>query len=154
MEFKDIFKAPPRDAERHEIQSKLVQQRGISKEPVILVKTSQGYELLEGWHRTIQHFAKYPNGYTGPAYVAVAQGQQGVAKDMDEGMFDSLKQGMAKAGSVAKKVGSKALDSRLHVNSHVVRQLSAQSACKKSCFLLHLWVAISYCPSEHLCDCR
>jgi len=54
------------------------QQGGVRKEPVLLIKTDKGYELLEGWHRTIQHFAKYPDGYTGPAYVAVAQ--QGVAE--------------------------------------------------------------------------
>ena len=72
---------PARDAERHATQAQLAQQQGgVRKEPVILIKTSNGYELLEGWHRTIQHFAKYPNGYTGPAYVAVAQGQQGVAE--------------------------------------------------------------------------
>ena len=72
---------PARDAERHATQAKLAQQQGgVRKEPVILIKTAQGYELLEGWHRTIQHFAMYPQGYTGPAYVAVAQGQQGVAE--------------------------------------------------------------------------
>jgi hypothetical protein len=73
---------PARDAERHATQAVLAkQQGGVRKEPVILIKTPQGYELLEGWHRTIQHFVKYPKGYTGPAYVAVAQGQQGVAED-------------------------------------------------------------------------
>ena len=72
---------PARDAERHATQAALAQQQGgVRKEPVIIVKTPRGYELLEGWHRTIQHFARYPNGYTGPAYVAVAQGQQGVAE--------------------------------------------------------------------------
>ena len=72
---------PARDAERHATQAALAQQQGgVRKEPVIIVKTPQGYELLEGWHRTIQHFARYPNGYTGPAYIAVAQGQQGVAE--------------------------------------------------------------------------
>ena len=66
---------PANDAERHATQAALAQkQGGVRKEPVILIKTAQGYELLEGWHRTIQHFAKYPQGYTGPAYVAVAQG--------------------------------------------------------------------------------
>jgi hypothetical protein len=64
---------PARDAERHTTQASLAkQQGGVRKEPVILLKTSQGYELMEGWHRTIQHFAMYPDGYTGPAYVAVA----------------------------------------------------------------------------------
>jgi GNAT superfamily N-acetyltransferase len=65
---------PAKDAERHATQAALAkQQGGIRKEPVILIKTAQGYELVEGWHRTIQHFARYPQGYTGPAYVAMAQ---------------------------------------------------------------------------------
>jgi hypothetical protein len=73
-----------KDAERHATQAALAkQQGGVRKEPVIMIKTPQGYELLEGWHRTIQHFARYPDGYTGPAYVAVSQGQQGVAENMD-----------------------------------------------------------------------
>ena len=62
---------PANDAERHATQAKLAQQQGgIRKEPVIIIKTSKGYELLEGWHRTIQHFAANPQGYVGPAYVA------------------------------------------------------------------------------------
>jgi GNAT superfamily N-acetyltransferase len=64
---------PANDAERHATQAALAkQQGGVRNEPVILMKTAQGYELLEGWHRTIQHFAMYPQGYTGPAWVAVA----------------------------------------------------------------------------------
>ena len=62
---------PTNDAERHATQAALVQQQGgVRKEPVIIIKTSKGYELLEGWHRTIQHFAANPQGYVGPAYVA------------------------------------------------------------------------------------
>jgi hypothetical protein len=73
----------PRDAERHAQQLKIIQQKGVSEEPIIVAKLSNGYDLIEGWHRTIQHFAQYPNGYTGPAYVAVAQGQQGMAEASD-----------------------------------------------------------------------
>jgi len=62
---------PTNDAERHATQAALAQQQGgVRKEPVIIIKTSKGYELLEGWHRTIQHFAANPQGYVGPAYVA------------------------------------------------------------------------------------
>ena len=69
----DMGMGIPRDAERHATQAALTQQQGgIRKEPVILIKSSQGYELLEGWHRTIQHFAKFPDGYTGPAYIAIS----------------------------------------------------------------------------------
>jgi hypothetical protein len=61
----------PRDAERHDTQAQLAQQQGgVRDEPVIMVKHAKGYELIEGWHRTVQHFAKYPQGYTGPAWVA------------------------------------------------------------------------------------
>ena len=63
----------PRDAERHATQSNLAgKEGGVRKEPVLLLKYPNGYFLLEGWHRTTQHFLKYPDGYTGPAYVAVA----------------------------------------------------------------------------------
>lgn len=62
-----------KDAERHATQAHLAQQQGgVRKEPVIITKTSQGWSLIEGWHRTIQHFTRYPEGYTGPAYVAVS----------------------------------------------------------------------------------
>jgi hypothetical protein len=37
---------------------------------------------LEGWHRTIQHFARYPDGYVGPAYVAVAQSKPGITESI------------------------------------------------------------------------
>jgi hypothetical protein len=70
----DLGMGIPKDKERHATQAALAQQQGgVRKEPVLLIKTANGYELLEGWHRTIQHFVKYPDGYTGPAYVAVAQ---------------------------------------------------------------------------------
>jgi hypothetical protein len=83
----DMGMGIPKDAERHATQAALAQQQGgIRKEPVILIKTPQGYELLEGWHRTIQHFARYPDGYVGPAYVAVAQGKPGVTEGFSNDM--------------------------------------------------------------------
>jgi hypothetical protein len=79
----------PRDAERHTTQAALAQQQGgVRKEPVIIIKTPQGYELLEGWHRTIQHFAMYPNGYVGPAYVA--QSNQPVAEGWSQKYKSSI----------------------------------------------------------------
>ena len=67
----DLGMGIPKDKERHATQAALAQQQGgVRKEPVIIIKTSKGYELLEGWHRTIQHFAANPQGYVGPAYVA------------------------------------------------------------------------------------
>jgi len=83
----DLGMGIPRDKERHATQAALAQQQGgIRKEPVILIKTATGYNLPEGWHRTIQHFAKYPKGYTGPAWVAVAQDQQGVDEEVTRQM--------------------------------------------------------------------
>lgn len=63
----------PNDAARHATQKELIKkQGGIQKEPVIIIKKSDGYELIEGWHRTIQHFSNNPNGYIGPAWIAVS----------------------------------------------------------------------------------
>jgi hypothetical protein len=59
----------PRDAERHAQQSQMIQQKGVSAEPIIVAKLSNGYDLIEGWHRTIQHLKAFPQGYTGPAWV-------------------------------------------------------------------------------------
>ena len=62
----------PKDAERHATQAALAQQQGgVRKEPVIGKMTLQGFELIEGWHRTIQHFKQFPDGYSGPAWVAM-----------------------------------------------------------------------------------
>lgn len=58
------------DAERHELQKQMIQQRGVSPEPIILRSTPGGYDAIEGWHRTIQHLNAYPQGYKGPAWVA------------------------------------------------------------------------------------
>ena len=81
----DLGMGIPKDKERHATQAALAQQQGgVRSEPVLLLKTSNGYELIEGWHRTIQHFHKFPDGYTGPAYVTVAQGQQGVAEGIED----------------------------------------------------------------------
>jgi hypothetical protein len=59
----------PRDAERHAAQAALIKQQGVSGEPIIVIKSANGYELVEGWHRTIQNLQAYPQGYTGPAWV-------------------------------------------------------------------------------------
>jgi len=59
----------PKDAERHATQQAMIQTQGVSQEPIIVFKTAQGYDLAEGWHRTIQHLQAYPQGYKGPAWV-------------------------------------------------------------------------------------
>lgn len=59
----------PKDTERHVTQQLMIQKQGVSKEPIIVFKNSNGLELMEGWHRTIQHLKAYPQGYKGPAWV-------------------------------------------------------------------------------------
>jgi hypothetical protein len=56
-----------RDEERHKAQNELLKSRGISKEPIILFKTKDGrYDLGEGWHRTVQAFTMFPEGFIQP----------------------------------------------------------------------------------------
>ena len=57
----------PKDAERHNVQQKLI-ANSPSREPIIIIKNSDGYELLEGWHRTIQSLNKWKE-YKQIAYV-------------------------------------------------------------------------------------
>lgn len=56
------------DEARHSTQQKLI-AAGPSSEPIIVLKTPQGYELVEGWHRTIQSLQKWPKGYKQLAWV-------------------------------------------------------------------------------------
>ena len=56
-----------KDVERHEAQKELLKSRGISQEPIILFQTKDGnYELGEGWHRTVQAFSVFPEGFIQP----------------------------------------------------------------------------------------
>ena len=59
----------PRDKQRHQQQAALLKKVGISKEPIIVIKNDDGYDLIEGWHRTIQNLNMFPQGYVGPAWV-------------------------------------------------------------------------------------
>jgi hypothetical protein len=58
----------PRDAERHAAQRALLLQRG-TREPILLVQEGRRYDLLEGFHRTVQALQLFPDGYDQPAYV-------------------------------------------------------------------------------------
>jgi len=75
MAERDMGKSNPykihNDEERHLQQQKMIATRGVSKEPIIVLLQPDGYELLEGWHRTLQHLQAFPNGYVGPAWVGV-----------------------------------------------------------------------------------
>lgn len=57
----------PNDLERHEVQRKKLESGGLS-EPIILSKypDQDFYWLDEGWHRTIQMFKKFPEGFVYP----------------------------------------------------------------------------------------
>jgi len=64
----------PKDVERHQIQANLIKGKNpkkdvVVREPVILFRHGKKYELIEGWHRTIQAFKHYPDGYKGYAYI-------------------------------------------------------------------------------------
>ena len=62
-----------RDAER-QAGAKNRLQAGPSKEPIILVKQPSGkYELIEGFHRTMQSLLLWPKGYQQAAYIAIAK---------------------------------------------------------------------------------
>jgi hypothetical protein len=62
----------PNDIERHNTQKELILKQGLPKEPILLVKINDKYELLEGWHRTIQLLNMFPEGYVYPnVYVGI-----------------------------------------------------------------------------------
>ena len=93
----------PRDAERHAQQSQMIQQKGVSAEPIIVAKLSNGYDLIEGWHRTIQHLKTFPEGYTGPAWICTGATytsesvEQGVAEGLDEAVGTDTEREVAQA---------------------------------------------------------
>jgi len=82
----------PRDAERHAQQLKIIQQKGVSEEPIIVAKLNNGYDLIEGWHRTIQHLQVYPKGYTAPAWVGYGANykSESVEQAVAEGVSNSM----------------------------------------------------------------
>ena len=85
----------PKDAERHALQQRMIQQKGVSAEPIIVAKLSNGYDLIEGWHRTIQHLKAYPEGYTAPAWVGygatyTSELKPGLAEGIDPDTFEEL----------------------------------------------------------------
>jgi len=104
----------PRDAERHALQSQMIQQKGVSSEPIIVAKLSNGYDLIEGWHRTIQHLKAFPQGYTGPAWVCTGATyksesvEQGVAENFADGKHPGRK-GLAKRSGVNTKASVSSL---------------------------------------------
>jgi hypothetical protein len=61
------FKIPD-DAARHE-QQKSMLASGPSKEPIIVSMVLGRFELIEGWHRTIQSMELWPEGYKQAAWI-------------------------------------------------------------------------------------
>lgn len=62
----------PKDKQRFAQQRKMVQQKGISREPIIVEESREQpgkYTLLEGLHRTVETLRANPQGYTCPAYI-------------------------------------------------------------------------------------
>ena len=98
----------PRDAERHAQQSQMIQQKGVSDEPIIVAKLSNGYDLIEGWHRTIQHLKAFPQGYTGPAWVCTGATykSESVEQDVAENFADGKVKGKSRPGRVKRSGAS------------------------------------------------
>lgn len=62
----------PNDKKRHNTQKELIIKRGLPKEPILLFKVNGKYELIEGWHRTIQLLNMFPKGYKYPnVYIGI-----------------------------------------------------------------------------------
>ena len=89
----------PRDAERHAQQSQMIQQKGVSAEPIIVAKLSNGYDLIEGWHRTIQHLKAFPQGYTGPAWVCT--GATYKSESVEQGVAEGFSNDMSTEDMIA-----------------------------------------------------
>jgi hypothetical protein len=61
------------DEERHQTQKELILKKGLPTEPIIMLDLNGKYELVEGWHRTIQLFSLFPEGFKYPnVYVGKA----------------------------------------------------------------------------------
>lgn len=58
----EVMQGAENDLERHATQEKLLAD-GPSKEPIIMCRTSKGWALMEGFHRTCASLKKWPNGY-------------------------------------------------------------------------------------------
>jgi hypothetical protein len=95
----------PRDAERHAQQSQMIQQKGVSAEPIIVAKLSNGYDLIEGWHRTIQHLKAFPQGYTGPAWVCT--GATYKSESVEQGVAEGVPQPGPSSGAPKSPLGKR-----------------------------------------------
>lgn len=59
-----------KDEERMINAYDIVKQKGMENlPPIIMIKTPQGYDLWEGWHRTMAAFKLHPGGFKVNAYI-------------------------------------------------------------------------------------
>ncbi len=59
-----------KDEERMINAYDIVKQKSMENlPPIIMVKTAAGYDLWEGWHRTMAAFKLYPGGFRVNAYI-------------------------------------------------------------------------------------
>jgi hypothetical protein len=80
MKKREFGKSNPfqvgRDQERTAGAKERLQKNGPSKEPIIMVKRLDGkFELIEGFHRTMQSLLLWPKGYQQPTYYAIAKSE-------------------------------------------------------------------------------
>jgi len=117
-----IQKDVDKDIERHKTQQDLLKSQGISKEPIILFKTKNGkYELAEGWHRTIQAFKMYPEGFTQPN-VYIGLNASWVNEILTEKQKETLRTWFARKGAPGKKGG--------WVDCNTCREVDGKTKCK------------------------
>ncbi len=100
-----IEKDVTNDVERHKTQQDLLKNQGVSQEPIILFKTKNGkYALAEGWHRTIQTFKMYPEGYIQPN-VYIGLNAKWVNEILDEAKKETLRTWFKRKGAPGKTGG-------------------------------------------------
>lgn len=58
----------PNDKQRIEYQREILPIKGVIN-PIIVKKQSTGYELIEGWHRTMVGLTLWSDGYNQPTWV-------------------------------------------------------------------------------------
>jgi hypothetical protein len=113
-----IKKNIPNDEERLQLQRDKLKSQGISKEPIILFKTKDGkYELAEGWHRTIEAFKIYPEGFTQPnVYIGLN------AEWVNEAKKETLRTWFKRKGAPGKTGG--------WVDCNTCREVDGKKKCK------------------------
>ena len=86
----------PKHLQRFDRQRQQVQTQGVSREPIIVQKSTQEqgkYTLLEGWHRTVETTKQYPQGYSAPAYIGADTNEsQQIKQTQSDSFWSRIKQ--------------------------------------------------------------